>query len=321
MTRYRIPLTAAWGLRLALVTALISGVAVWLNAFAVRQVPDAALYTTLKNLVAAVILVGAAAGMGGLAEARRLDRSAWARLLLIGVVGGSIPFLLFFTGLAQATAPGAAFVHKTLFIWVALLAVPLLGERLGMVQAGALAVLIVGQLLLAPPRVDGAAWGAGESMILAATLLWAVEVVIARRILASVSPAVVGAARLGFGVLLLFGYLAVSGGLAGITALGAEAWAWVLITGVILAGYVGSWLAALRRAPAGAVTAVLVVGAVVTASLQAVAGSLVPTPQMLVGVGLLVMAVLVVARAAARGAARVGASGTADRGAAAPTAG
>jgi drug/metabolite transporter (DMT)-like permease len=43
--------------------------------------------------------------------------------------------------------------------------------------------------------------------------------------------------------------------------------AWVVATGLILAGYVGSWYLALERAPAVDVTAVLVGGALVTALL------------------------------------------------------
>ena len=112
---------------------------------------------------------------------------------MIGVIGGSLPFLLFFGGLAQASAPSAAFIHKTLFIWVAILAVPLLGERLGLVQLGALAVLLVGQAMILTPA--GVAWGMGETMIAAATLLWAGETIVARRVLRTVPAAVVGAAR------------------------------------------------------------------------------------------------------------------------------
>ena len=92
-------------------------------------------------------------------------------------------------------APTAAFIHKTLFIWVAVMAVPLLGERLGLIQVAALATLLVGQLLVAPPT--GVTWGGGETMILAATLLWSVEVVLAKRLLGGVSSAVLGAARMG----------------------------------------------------------------------------------------------------------------------------
>ena len=106
-------------------------------------------------------------------------------LVAIALIGGSIPFILFFSGLALATAPTAAFIQKTLFIWVAFMAVPLLGERLGLVQVIAMAGLLAGLLLIAPPL--GMGWGIGETMIAAATLLWAVEVVVAKRLLVGVS--------------------------------------------------------------------------------------------------------------------------------------
>jgi drug/metabolite transporter (DMT)-like permease len=285
----RIPATTAWGLGLALATAVISGFAVWLNAFAVKQVPDPAVYTTLKNGVAAAVLIGLLVGLGGRAEVRRLDRGQWGRLALIGLVGGSIPFLLFFGGLAQATAPGAAFIHKTLFVWVALLAVPLLGERLGLVQVAAMAALLAGQAVLAPPNVAGAGWGAGETMIAAATLLWSVEVIIAKRVLGSVPPLVVGAARLGVGVALLFGFLVVTGSAGAIAQVSATGWAWVLVTGLVLAAYVGTWFAALQRAPASAVTSVLVVGAVITAALQALSSGTAPAANVVLG-GMLLLA-------------------------------
>ena len=48
-------------------------------------------------------------------------------------------------------------------------------------------------------------------MILAATLLWAVEVILARRLLLGAVPSpVLGAARLGIGLVVLVGYLVVT---------------------------------------------------------------------------------------------------------------
>ena len=58
-----------------------------------------------------------------------LGRAQWLGLLGVGVIGGSVPFVLFFEGLARAEATQAAFIQKTLVVWVALLAVPLLRER------------------------------------------------------------------------------------------------------------------------------------------------------------------------------------------------
>jgi len=200
--------------------------------------------------------------------------------------------VLFFTGLAQASAPGAAFIHKTLFLWVAVLAVPFLGERHGTVTLVGLAVLLAGQALVVPPA--GLVWGAGETMILAATLLWAVETVLVRRLLRSVASDVLAALRLGLGVVILIGFLLATGGLGVVATLTPTQWAWTALTGFILAGYVGLWFAALQRAPATVVTSVLVVGAVVTGALTAVGKGAAPTPQVVVGYLLIVAATALV---------------------------
>jgi drug/metabolite transporter (DMT)-like permease len=286
------------GIALAFGTALISGLAVYLNSFAVKQVPDAAVFTTAKNGVAAVVLVALAVAAGGRTTVRTLDRRGWAGLLALGVIGGSVPFLLFFTGLAQASAPSAAFIHKTLFVWVALLAVPLLGERLGWIQVGALATLLAGQAIVAPPR--DVAWGTGETLIAAATLLWSVEVIVAKRLLGTVPAAVGAAGRMGIGLVLLLGYLAVSGKLGDLLALTPAAWGWVLLTGLLLAGYVSTWYAALRRAPATVVTSVLVVGAVITAALQSVQKGALPEPSAIGGYVLIAAGAVAVAVLASR---------------------
>jgi drug/metabolite transporter (DMT)-like permease len=55
---------------------------------------------------------------------------------------------------------------------------------------------------------------------------------------------------------------------------------WVLVTDVILAGYVATWFAALSRAPALDVTAVLVIGAVITALLAAAVNGKPLAPQL-----------------------------------------
>jgi drug/metabolite transporter (DMT)-like permease len=281
------------GVALALATALISGVAIFLNSYAVKQVADAALFTTLKNGVAALVLLAVALTLVRRRDLRSVDRRAWLGVTLVGIVGGGIAFLLFFTGLALASAPSAAFIHKTLFVWVALMAVPLLGERLGLVQIGALATLLCGQLLVTPPT--GVSWGVGETMIAGATLLWSAEVILARRLLLRVPVAILGVGRLGIGLVALGGYLVLTGRVALLADLGPTQWAWAIGTGVLLAGYVATWFAALSRAPATVVTAVLVIGAPITAALSAVASGTLPAPVQLVGYGLIPLAGLTLA--------------------------
>jgi drug/metabolite transporter (DMT)-like permease len=277
------------GILLALGTAAISGVSVYLNSFAVKLVPDAAVYTTAKNTVAAVVLVALALALGARREAVTLDRRRGLGLLAIGVIGGSIPFLLFFSGLAIATAPTAAFIHKTMFIWVAFMAVPLLHERLGIAQVIAIGLLLGGQLLVAPPT--GMGWGPGETMIAAATLLWSVEVVVAKRLLGSVSPSLLAASRMGIGVVILVGYLVATGRVTAFATIGTTAWVWILVTGLLLSGYVATWYGALRLAPATTVTTVLVGGALVTAALSAATNGTAPSGVVLAGYLLLLAGV------------------------------
>jgi drug/metabolite transporter (DMT)-like permease len=276
------------GIGLAVIAALISGVSIFVNSYAVKQVADAALFTTLKNGVAAAILLAVAVAIVRPFEVRRIGRREWLGVGAVGVIGGGIAFLLFFSGLAMASAPSAAFIHKTLFIWVALLAVPLLGERLGLIQVTALGGLLLAQLLVAPP--SGVTWGLGETMIAAATLLWAAETIVARRLLARVPVAVLGAGRLGIGLVVLGGYVVLTGRLDMIAALSPIQWVWALATGLLLAGYVGTWFGALSRAPASTVSAVLVIGAPITATLAAVAAGTLPAPAQVAGYGLIVVA-------------------------------
>jgi drug/metabolite transporter (DMT)-like permease len=207
-------------------------------------------------------------------------------LLALPIVGGSVAFFLFFSGLAAAGGPGAAFIHKTLFVWVAILAVPLLGESVGWPQVVALGALLVGSMLLTPP--DGLVLGGGEVLLFGATLLWAVEVVIARRLLPGVSVRLAATARMALGAAIMVGLLAIGGRLDGLLALTAWQWLLIVVTGALLFGYVATWFGALQRAPATVVTSVLVIGAVVTGLLGAAwRGALPAAPQ---SVGLVVIA-------------------------------
>lgn len=267
------------GYPLALAAAVISGFAVYTNSYGVRAFGNATVYTTAKNLVAAVVIVAALA-----VASRRLPREGvtrprgpaqWAGLAAVAIVGGSVPFILFFEGLARVTSADAAFIQKTLVIWVALLAVPLLRERIGPWHLAAIAALVWGQAILGG-GIGGIRPGSGEAMIFAATLLWAVETVIARKLLPGLSALTVASARMGGGAVILIGYALATTSWGTIAALGWHQWSWAIGTGLILAAYVTTWYAALARAGAIDVTALLVPGAIITALLQAGSKPLAP---------------------------------------------
>ncbi|HLA16916.1 MAG TPA: DMT family transporter [Candidatus Limnocylindrales bacterium] len=281
-----VPRTTSAGVALAVGTAVISGLSVYLNGLFVKEFDDPLVLTTARNaLVGIAFLVVLLAARPG-REIAALGTRQRVGLLVLPVLGGSIAFFLFFTGLAAASGPGAAFIHKTLFVWVAILAVPLLGETLGWAQVVALGALVVGSLLLTPP--GGIGLGGAELLLFAATLLWSLEVIVARALLPGVSVRLAASARMALGAALMLALLAIGGRIEGLLALSGYQWLIIVVTGTLLFGYVATWYGALQRAPASTVTSVLVGGAVVTGLLAAASnGSLPAAPQT---VGLVVIA-------------------------------
>jgi drug/metabolite transporter (DMT)-like permease len=283
------------GIALAFLTATISGVSIYVNSLAVKHFSDQTAYTTAKNGVAGLLLLlvlwGFRRADRGHEPRTKADRRSAPALVLLALIGGSVPFVLFFEGLARAQATQAAFIQKTLVVWVAILAVPLLRERFRLPHALAIALLVAGQAWLVG-SAGKVVFGQGEAMILAATLLWAVEVIYVKRLLASYDSHLLAAARMGLGTLLLLGWLAATGKLSMLSSMSAEQWRWVALTGGLLCGYVGTWYAALARAQAIDVTAVLVFGAVITALLAGTAGS---SPISVPGVVLIVLGSALVA--------------------------
>lgn len=259
------------GIALAFAAAVVSGFSVYLNAFALREFGNPTLYTTVKNLVAAALLLGLATALTTRGAHGGFQRPQGARqitgLLAVGVIGGGIPFVLFFEGLARSSASSAGFIQKTLVLWVAVLAVSFLRERFGPVHVAAIVLLIGGQLALAGGLVTPAL-GTGEALIFLATLLWAAEVVIAKRLLGFLSPLTVACARMGIGSIVLVTFAIGSGAAAAIPSLSAGQWGWAILTGMVLTVYVATWFSALALAQAVDVTAVLVFGAIITAILS-----------------------------------------------------
>jgi hypothetical protein len=70
------------------------------------------------------------------------------------------------------------------------------------------------------------------------------------------------------GSVVLTVYVLLFGDFSGLTAATGTHLSWILMTGITLAAYVGTWFAALARAQAVDVTAVLVGGALITALLE-----------------------------------------------------
>jgi drug/metabolite transporter (DMT)-like permease len=275
------------GLYVAGATAIISGISVFVNSYGVKSFSSPAVYTTAKNIAAALVIAafvavawlvsgrrsparGSAPQAAAPSTARPLQGFSRAvGLAYVAAIGGGAAFILFFDGLARTTSISGTFLHDTLVIWVALAALPLLGEKVGRWNLAAIALLVVG-ITVAWGGAGHLAVNSGNALVLGATLLWAVETVIAKRLLSGVSPAALALVRMGGGAVVLLGYLAVTGQFHELVGLGLGGLGWALVTGCLLGGYVGTWMTALARARAIDVTSVLVASAAVTLALNAI---------------------------------------------------
>ncbi|MDE3146711.1 MAG: DMT family transporter [Acidobacteriota bacterium] len=280
------------GIYVAAITAVVSGVSIFVNSYGVKDVPSPLVYTTAKNLVAAALLI--AAWYGGARARRQRERAGagvrgpravtsprsmatatsvrrWLALAYVGVVGGGLAFVLFFDGLARSDPAAAAFWRDTLVLEVALFAVLILKERIRWWNLLALALLVGGEVA-ATGGVGHLAARPGEIDVMASSALWAIEVIVARWLLRDTSPSMVASTRMGVGTLTLLVVVGASGHWNQLTTLDARQLTWIAATGALLALYVATWMTALARTRALDVTSVLVGAALITWVLQEVAG-------------------------------------------------
>ena len=255
---------------LALTTTFISGVAVFVNKYAVTAIKDPLVFTAVKNALVGILILALLVATSKWKLIKSLNKKDSVYLLLVGVVGGAIPFYLFFTGLSLIPAINAALIHKTLVFWVALFAIPLLKERMSKTQILGVLMLFAGNLLIG--GFKGFTFSKGELFVLIATILWGIENVIAKKALKNIDPDLVTAARMGFGSLILLAAAALTSpnALKGVLTFSSSQWFWVIISSAALLGYVMSWYRALKMAPATFVTSILVAATLITNILSAV---------------------------------------------------
>jgi len=260
------------GVLLVLATAVISGVSTFVNFYAVKGTSSDA-FVTVRNLVVAAAFVPIALLATRWLRAPALRRVDWARLVLIGLIGGAIPFVLFFEGIQMATAAGGAaaatFGYRTLFLMATVLGLVVLHEKFHSRILLAAGLLLVGNALLL--TLTGPIWTNGTGYVLIATAMWAVEYTISKRTLRDLPSATVALGRMGFGALFLSAYLLVTAQWGTVGRFTGAQWEWVLISAALLLAFVASFYAGLKRVDLGVATAVLVLGFPITWMLGVIA--------------------------------------------------
>lgn len=240
------------GIKFALLAALISGLANFLNKEIIISGINPVALTALKNGLVGLAFVGMTLP---LIRAQKLRKTDWLKFIAVAIIGGSIPFILFFKGLALSTAIKGSFIHKTLFIWVALWSLIFFKEKFNKYQFAALIILAIS--ILSAINFKFFTWNKGEIMILTATLFWSIEVMLVKKFMENIDFRLLATARMALGALAIFAYGFYSNDLAGFYYLSALSWLKILIVSAFLFGYVFTWYRALSLAPATLITSVL----------------------------------------------------------------
>ena len=251
------------GIILVLLTAVISGVSIFLNGFAVKGF-DSSVFTFAKNAVVATLLFALVLGLGQLRQLKALSRKQWLQLSALGLIGGSIPFLLFFRGLQMTTGATSSFIHKTMFVFIAVFAILFLKEKLTKGLAIGAALLLAGNYLVLRPSFT---LSAGHILVFAAMLLWAVESVFAKAVVKNMSGTVVAFGRMFFGSVFILAFLAATGKAHIISAMSAAQYGWIAVTAALLFGYVITFYNGLKTIKVSTAACILTLGSPITTAL------------------------------------------------------
>ena len=293
----RKPANPRLGYSFAVMNAIISGVAIYVNSRGVGTFPKtfagSTLYTGLKNAVVGVcVLVPLLFLADARREIRHLNPRQWGLLVLVALIGGSVAYALNFRGLQISGAVTASLTDHAQFLFVAIFALVLLHERFGPAIWLALVVLFVGLsfgIAVKAVRVD-----AGLPLLLAASLLFAFDFIVIKYLLRSVSMLTVMIFKMSVGAALLLAYVGLTGNLGAVRHLSATQWQYALVTGLILLAFTITSIAGLRHASATAVIAIGAGSPIITTALVVFAGHTTVPNNTLLGLGLVVAAILVI---------------------------
>jgi drug/metabolite transporter (DMT)-like permease len=188
------------------VARLVSLAAIWGGSFIFIRVLAPALGPILtaatRVLIAGVVLVLYCRATGFPADLSHY----WRQYLVIGVVNSTLPFVLYAFAALHIPASYSVILNSTTPLFTALLAVPLLGERLtsakvfGLV-AGAAGVVLVSR---AGPVIPDLWFGAAVAACLAATLCYAISSIYMKKHAVGAKPlAIAGWSQVFAGLVLL----------------------------------------------------------------------------------------------------------------------
>ena len=289
------------GISLALITALVSGISVFANDSALK-LADATAYTLAKNLVAVLFLVVIACvfAFKEIKTIRSLSKKQILYLVAIGIIGGGVPFAMFFWGLKLGGAAISSFIYRSLFVFAGVFGYLVLKERPEPKDIIAGFVILAGNALLIPGDL---AFGLPQALVLGATMLWALEYTISRKAMTTISidPKIVMISRLAIGSTILIALMAFIGDLGAIGQLAAEPsmLIWLVVTSSLLSAFMLAWYSTLRYLPVLKAASIFTIGGVITAILELLFMGKAISPTAGIGLALILIGAVMVARLSA----------------------
>lgn len=186
----------------AFLAAILSALA---NFYPKTYIPrfDPLVLAFLKNAYVGVILLLFFVKRSRREEIKELKKKDYFLLGAISLIGGSIPYSLFFLGAQSTGAYMSNLIHKTLFIWVVVFAFFFLKERLNWLEFIGFVLIVIGSFYVIPIRAN-LSFNRGELLIFVAVILWAVDFILLKKALTTMSMFVVGLAKFGVGSILFY---------------------------------------------------------------------------------------------------------------------
>jgi len=254
------------GIFLLLATSIISGFSIFLNKWGATGI-EPYFFTFAKNLIATVLLTGFIFLIFRFQELKKLSYRDLGMLILIGLIGGSIPFLIFFKGLSLTSAAHASFFHKTMFIWLIPISWVFLKKKINIYELIAGIAMLFGSILYFQYKPE--ALNRGDLLILSAAILWAFEIAISKKLLSRLSGFTVAWGRMFYGAIFIFIFLlAKNQGIGFNLSYSPWQYLWIILSAIILFGYVATLYSGLKYVSAFTAAAILSLGAPITSLLS-----------------------------------------------------
>ncbi|MEP7096681.1 MAG: DMT family transporter [Dokdonella sp.] len=166
-------------------------------------------------------------------ERARFPLRLWPKLVGIGLINSTIPFVLFAWGAERAPAGVGAIANAMTVLFTALIGFAFFGESIGKRRTLALLAGFAGVVVLASDRTAGSGVGLAVTAGVTAALLYGIGINLVRRHLTGLPPAAVASATLGSSALVLAPFAAMQLPAGQIPAV---SWVSALLLGVLCTG-------------------------------------------------------------------------------------